>query len=128
MRWQSIFISVYLVVQIALPLHYYTFNEDKYDERFAWRMFSPERMVKCGYEFDVGGRKLNHRRGIRSIFHEAWPNTIIRARGVVIEKMAAKLCEKFPDTPVKFRMVCTKVNGERETHGGDADLCKTKHL
>lgn len=127
MRWQSIFISIYLVVQIALPLHYYTVNGDKYDERFAWRMFSPERMVRCGYQFHANGKVFTHRT-IRSEFHEAWANTVVRARGVVIEAMAQKLCRKYPNKPVRFKMTCTTVNGKKEQHGGDWNLCETKRL
>src|SRR5262249_10606342 len=32
------FIAVFLVLQLALPLHYYVLRRDPHDERFAWRM------------------------------------------------------------------------------------------
>ncbi len=43
-------ILVFLAVQLVVPLRYYTCGH-RYDERFAWRMFSPIRMVRCQVEF-----------------------------------------------------------------------------
>ncbi len=36
----------FLALQLGAPISYYL-QDDTYDERFAWRMFSPTRMVKC---------------------------------------------------------------------------------
>ncbi len=36
----------FLGLQLGAPISYYL-QDDRYDERFAWRMFSPTRMVKC---------------------------------------------------------------------------------
>ena len=58
-RKKHVLIALFLVIQFALPLHYYL-GSDPYDERFAWRMYSPMRMVKCRasiYEFEDGVRK-----------------------------------------------------------------------
>lgn len=30
----------FVCIQMLIPLYYYTLQEDKFDERFAWRMFS----------------------------------------------------------------------------------------
>lgn len=36
----------FLALQLGAPISFYL-QDDPYDERFAWRMFSPTRMVKC---------------------------------------------------------------------------------
>ena len=45
-RVKHLLILAYLVVQFVGPVHYYLYS-DPYDERFAWRMYSPMRMVTC---------------------------------------------------------------------------------
>jgi len=39
-------VLAFLGLQFGAPLHYYA-SDRVYDERFAWRMFSPIRMVRC---------------------------------------------------------------------------------
>jgi hypothetical protein len=103
MRAASIFIAGFLLVQIALPVEYYACRQDRYDERFAWRMFSPERMTQCSPEFTMGEPK--RRVVLGAEFHQAWVETAKRGRIEVITRMAEKLCELNP--------------GEREK-GGEA--------
>jgi hypothetical protein len=43
-----VIIHVFLAIQIALPIGYYALRADRNDERYAWRMFSTNRMVSCG--------------------------------------------------------------------------------
>ncbi len=43
---RSVLVLAFLGLQLGLPLSYYL-GHDRYDERFAWRMFSPQRMVRC---------------------------------------------------------------------------------
>ena len=90
--WRGRFIAAWLVVQIALPLVYYTVRRDPHDERFAWRMFSPMRMVRC--EPGVHRRRSTVRLNQR--FHTAWINIARRGRFDVVEAMAARLCHDIP--------------------------------
>ena len=53
--WASLFIAGWIALQLALPTSYYLGDGDPYDERFAWRMFSPVRMVKCSVALYSGG-------------------------------------------------------------------------
>src|SRR6185369_4719609 len=39
--------ALWLLVHVAIPLHYYYLGDDLYDERFAWRMFSAVRLQRC---------------------------------------------------------------------------------
>ncbi|MBW2464764.1 MAG: hypothetical protein JRH11_24155, partial [Deltaproteobacteria bacterium] len=43
-RKKNTLIVAFLAFQLLLPLRYYM-GSDEFDERFAWRMFSPIRMT-----------------------------------------------------------------------------------
>lgn len=89
-RWPNGFIVAFVAVQLILPLHYYMVRIDSHDERFAWRMFSPTRMVTCDVAFTVDGQPVATSRE----FHQAWSEIAVRGRRVVIEEMGAHLCAK----------------------------------
>jgi hypothetical protein len=91
-------------VQFALPLHYYLFRHDKRDERFAWRMFSPTRIERCGTQFFLGDSD----RPIRAskYFHNAWVGLAQRGRQQVVESMAQRLCKDHPGQAVRVRIQC----------------------
>jgi hypothetical protein len=110
------FVGVFLAVQALGPLHYYLLRDDRNDERFAWRMFSPTRMLDCDPTFTVGGetRPIDLRRE----FHEAWLTIAKRGRIQVIERMGSVLCERYPNRPVVLAMSCQTVGGQVERSGG----------
>ena len=41
------FILGFLALQLIAPASYYLWRDNPMDERFAWRMFSPIRLIKC---------------------------------------------------------------------------------
>ena len=117
-----LFIHLYLAVQIALPLTYYNLRRDKYDERFAWRMFSTERMVRCRHVFRVDGEP---ERRLGSKFHEAWLTIATRGRREVLEAIAARLCAENPGKPVTLELTCKTVDKKIEQpSAGLWDLCQ----
>jgi hypothetical protein len=118
-----IFIGVWLAVQVGAPLHYYLFREDRHDERFAWRMFSPTRMMTCNPVFEVDGQ----RQPLGTVFHEAWVEIAKRGRFVVLEAMGRRLCALHPGQEVRLDLQCKTVDGKGERWGG-ADLCKFPEL
>jgi hypothetical protein len=116
-----IFIHLFLAVQIALPISYYVARRDKYDERFAWRMFSAERMVSCRPLFRVGGEAVR----LGTEFHEAWITIAQRGRRDVLEAVAARLCQKGNGQPVTLELTCKTVDGTIEhPSSGLWDLCQ----
>jgi hypothetical protein len=116
--WTGRFIALVVVVQLLLPLHYYTVR-DRHDERFAWRMFSPMRMTRCEFAMTRDNQPVR----LASEFHIYWIKAIEeRARFVVLEAMAAELCRKHPGSEVKAHAKCTYLDGEVITYGG-FDLC-----
>ena len=122
-RWPNGFIALYLLVQLTLPLHYYLLRRDDHDERFAWRMFSPMRMLTCEVAISVGDQPVVLRRE----FHDAWVEIAERGRRGVVSAMGAHLCKRHPGKPVIARLTCTPVKGMPYPVGG-FDLCQVPEL
>lgn len=121
LRSALVFIHLFVAVQIALPLTYYHARRDRYDERFAWRMFSADRMAVCAPIFRVGEQPVR----LGSEFHEAWVNVARRGRRDVLEAMAARLCARNPGKPVTLEMTCKTVDKKTENpSAGLWDLCQ----
>jgi hypothetical protein len=116
--WRGWLIVGFVAVQLVAPLHYYAAREDKNDERFAWRMFSSTRMLRCDPRFEVDGRLVDRGR----TFHEAWWEIARRGRVAVLEEMGRHLCRRNPGKEVRLDLTCKTVDGKEVRRGG-ADLC-----
>lgn len=103
-RRTSIVIHVILAALLLTPLHYYLYNTDKRDERFAWRMFSPVRVESCGTQFFVGVDPKPIKTS--SKFHNAWAGIAQRGWQQAISVMTQRLCDDNPETPVRVRILC----------------------
>jgi hypothetical protein len=120
--WRGRFILAFVVVQLLLPLAYFA-RRDPHDERFAWRMFSPMRMAQCKASFAVDGAPI----ALADKFHEAWLTLVERGRFVVVEAMAARLCDEHPNKTVTVRLDCSYLDREQATYGGH-DMCRAPEL
>jgi hypothetical protein len=120
--WRGRFILAFVLAQLLIPLGYFG-RRDPHDERFAWRMFSPMRMVQCHPRFAVDG----HAVALDHEFHEAWISLAERGRFVVLEAMAARLCEEHPGKPVTLNMDCHYLDRADATYGGP-DMCQVPEL
>jgi hypothetical protein len=116
--WRGRFILAFFAIQLLAPLHYYLVRRDPHDERYAWRMFSPMRMARCTPSMSVDGAPVQ----LFGKFHEAWVEVAQRGRFVVIEEMAAKLCEQNPGKPVAVTLDCTYLDRPAARYGG-TNLC-----
>ena len=108
---RDVLIIAFLGVNIGMPLRYY-FGDEPYDERFAWRMFSPVRMLRCEVDlFGADGRELRQSK----LMHVVWMNLLKRARLQVLEAFARKYCadEAAAGRPAELyaRMVCPPADG-----------------
>lgn len=121
--WRGRFILAFVAIQLAAPLHYYTVRSDPHDERFAWRMFSPTRMLTCDPRFTVDDEPV----ALTRAFHEAWIEIARRGRLVVLEAMGAELCRRHPGSEVRLDLRCRAVDGTPSSYGG-ADLCEFPEL
>jgi hypothetical protein len=88
---RSAFIVVWIGLQTALPLSYYV-GDDAFDERFAWRMFSPVRMVTCQTRFIDATDGLQTTVRAAADVHEVWASLLTRARWDVIAGYARRYC------------------------------------
>jgi len=61
-------VIAFLALQLGLPASYYFTRGDRYDERFAWRMFSPIRMVTCQARFRDGDRSVDVGRHLAQVW------------------------------------------------------------
>ena len=106
---------IFAAIQIAIPMHYYLsrrYTVQKFDERFAWRMFSTTRMARCidsesqeiQPTFFVDGAKIN----LTGRFHEAWIALAKRGRLSVTEEMAKHLSSQGRKVQVRYR--CDALN------------------
>ena len=123
LRAIQIFIGAWLLVQVIGPTQYYACRRDKHDERFAWRMFSPTRMLTCDPTFEVDGQPVS----LAQHFHEGWIEIARRGRFVVLEAMGARLCKENPGKEVRLDLSCRTVDNQPE-HWGGSDLCKFPRL
>lgn len=121
--WRGRFIVAWLAVQLAVPCGYYLARRDPHDERFAWRMFSPMRMIKCDPRFTIDGNRVD----LGKRFHEAWLELAMRGRYAVLEAMGARLCEELPGQRIELELVCKDVAGAQERIGG-YDICTVTDL
>lgn len=87
-RWVMIFVSVFLLAQLLLPLRYYLGSQTT-DERFAWRMFSSVKMRDTQatlYEtIEKDGKRVE--RVVPSGMLNNWQNLLDQGRPDVVEKM-----------------------------------------
>lgn len=108
-----------LAIGGLLPLRWYLGLAEGYDERFAWRMFSPERMVRCKFAFIKDGEAIR----LHGRFHEAWITTLQRGRMSTARAMASRLCEE-EGPPIEVRWVCREVDGTQRDWGSQGrDVC-----
>lgn len=122
----SILIHVFIAVQLLVPAYYYIGRRDKNDERFAWRMFSPVRMLRCKPVLRVGDDPAPV--PLSSIFHEAWLTMASRGRLEVVTAMSKEVCARSPGKPVSVELTCKAVDGSSRRYGGGWDMCRLDSL
>lgn len=99
-------IGLFLAVQIALPMSYY-FGGNRYDERFAWRMFSPVRLARCSVKLYDESSGSPQQIELSKDLHVVWGNLLKRGRLSVLQGVADDFCSKGKDRVLKADLVCT---------------------
>lgn len=117
---RALFLALVLGSQALLPLHYYL-GADKLDERFAWRMFSPVRMLTCQVDYRVDGQPVS----LGEHFHSGWISLVKRGRMDVTRAVGARVCLVNPDRTVTLRYRCRGVDGRwSELLDGSEPVCE----
>ncbi len=98
-----------LVIQLVVPLTYYL-GDDRYDERFAWRMFSAERMHDCRSRavevVTAGGHKRARLLALDETVHQAWVSQLERNRRPVVRRFLEWRCEQAGVSEVRLVNRC----------------------
>lgn len=106
------FVRALLLVQMIVPLTYYLgADEDPYDERFAWRMFSAVRLHSCdttAIETTADGPRSIP---LPQTLHQAWVHHLQRNRRDVVLAFLDARCEVEGVTKVEVRNDCTAPDG-----------------
>jgi hypothetical protein len=115
-RWTTALILGFLAFQLALPLSYYL-GDDRFDERFAWRMFSSIRMTDCQLmaRRAAGPNQFEEVEVYRDI-QIAWANLIKRNRDEVARAYLERRCNRAESPQVELRTVCRSPDGVRTRH------------
>lgn len=88
-RLANVFIVAFLALQVGLPLSYYL-GDNPHDERFAWRMFSPVRLVSC--EVEATDNTSRQRIDLMAEVHVVSINLMKRGRLPVVKAFARHWC------------------------------------
>ena len=114
MALRSGFIVAYLSFRIGVPLGYDA-RDNPFDERFAWRMFSPVRVSECRVEL---WEQLGPTRSRVDPSHDlapAWVGLMARARLDVIERYAEQRCAglraRVPRPELRVELQCPRPGG-----------------
>lgn len=107
---KNVLIVAFLALQIGLPLSYYL-GDEPHDERFAWRMFSPIRLIKCDVTlYDASGGARTRIRPLQEM-HVVWRNLMRRGRIPVVEAFARTWCAAAPDRKLTVDLTCGPPDG-----------------
>ncbi len=98
-------IAAFLLLQVVLPMNDYL-GDDRPDERFAWRMFSPIRTVTCSTALydETGWQKQKLR--LLTEDHVAWKRLLERGRRHILMGFAQKWCAKAPGRKLTADITC----------------------
>ena len=116
---RNLFIVGWVGLQVALPLSYYL-GDDRFDERFAWRMFSPVRLSECRVKL------VDRTDGAATIIrpnaelHEVWGNLLSRARSPVVHAYAKRWCDRRRDAGATAPALHAEITCENPARRGDA--------
>lgn len=126
MDTKTVFAVLFLLSQLVLPLRYYLQDGGdyaKYDERFAWRMFSPVRMVRCSGEFRQDGVA----KPLSQNYHMTWSTLFKRGRPDVLQGIADDLCADEGVKEVTLTFQCREADKTVvKLEDGSENLCATE--
>ena len=98
----SIFIGIYLLWQLVWPATYY-FSQDRFDERFAWRMFSEFGRTRKLCTVDIVQKQMAVDQNTRNIPSRplhlvvgTWATQLLRNRKAVVDKLLRDRCRQSP--------------------------------
>lgn len=118
--WRDAVIAAVVLINIALPVSYYIGRSDSplapFDERFAWRMFSPVRLARCQVELYDATGGVEREIPLTRELHVVWINLLKRARPSVVAAALDKFCaEAGEGADIRMELVCTAPDAAAKT-------------
>ncbi len=107
------FIAAVILYQIATPLSYYL-GDEPFEERFAWRMFSPLQVRPCEFSvFERVGPDAADRRPIsfESIVEAWWIEGLERNRPRIVRAVLNHACDLREAESVHYEHRCAALDG-----------------
>ena len=102
---------LWLLAMIAIPLRYYQ-GEDRYDERFSWRMFSAVRVARCQVRVSETRDGSDRPIPLMEVLPAPWAALLERNRPAVIDGFLRWRCETREGvSAVRFHNECTDPAG-----------------
>lgn len=126
-RATNLFIALFVASQLAMPMSYYA-GDRTFDERFAWRMFSPIRVTSCDVRWYEGATRT--RVQPYSEIGAPWVSLMARARESVIVAYARHRCAQMrgrhEQPALRVHVACDHPDGQRRTLATPfVNLCET---
>jgi len=113
-RIATLFIMATLTVAIGAPASYYL-QDDSYDERFAWRMFSGKRAERCAVQVvetrEVEGRTTRAALPLTRIIHKAWESGLKRLRPDIMQAFFVRRCREPAVRELRLLRRCKRADG-----------------
>jgi len=121
--WKHLAVLGFLSIQLGAPVSYYL-SERTYDERFAWRMFSPTRMIKCQVRVQAWTDNEPTTIDLKREVAAPWISWMKRGHAHIVRGVGAHLCERrAPETRITGDLVCELPDGERDVLMQSEALC-----
>ena len=99
----------FVLLQVWIPASYY-FGSNRFDQRFAWRMFSLGLGVRCdvkAYDIDSQGERTEI--AIRDTLPRLWVPYLERRRAAIPERYLERRCSVTPKAELQYS--CRDANG-----------------
>lgn len=113
-----------VALQVAIPASYYLVRVDRDDERFAWRMFSSQRVERCrvaaresvSVPASRGQLAATTERArdvdVKRALHASWQRSLERGRSSVVEHFLASRCRQNEVRSALLDRRCMAASGE----------------
>ncbi len=116
-------VFAFLGLQFGAPIHYYA-SDRVYDERFAWRMFSPIRMVRCQTRVTDHSGDAPVEVELSREVPAPWISWMKRGHTRVVRAAGRAMCDsRGPDARLTADLQCNLPDGTRDRVMRAEDLC-----
>ena len=125
-RLANLFIAATLMVAVGGPATYYM-QDDSYDERFAWRMFSGKRAERCAVQVvesrEASGRTTRAALPLTRIIHKAWESGLKRLSPDIMSAFFDRRCQEPAVRELRLIRRCRRADGGTKPNDEVQHIC-----